>query len=253
MFRVDAQPLLRPLLRNWAKGQRLAFLEGFISDYKEGVLTKKSSSVLDVIINQWFNRFHWSTPLSADDTATPTVFLLDSHGHEILGSADSILKGRVIERARTVCELSILSEMRHAKVYSLKSLYHWYEYRCKRTTLLLPRPSKGKKDHVSLLVEKFLGRSTSSSRRSAGWEVWGKEHFPSMKADFEAEFAASGRHKSARASARNDFKLARWKELDDDTQERWNETAKTNHATTQKATQDRMQNSGRLDPAEAQA
>ena len=132
------------------------------------------------------------------------------------------------------------------KVISFQSLYHWYEYRCKRTTLLLPRPSKGKKDHVSLLVDKFLGRS-------AGWEVWGKEHFPSMKADFEADFAASGKHKSARASARNDFKLARWKELDEETQEHWNETAKTKHATTKKETQDRMQNSGLLDPAEAQA
>ena len=102
IFRVDAQPLLHPLLRNWAKGQCLAFLEGHISDYKESLLNKKSSSVLDAIINQWFIQFHWSIPLSADDTATATVFILDSQGHEILGSADSILKGRVIERARTV-------------------------------------------------------------------------------------------------------------------------------------------------------
>jgi len=120
-------------------------------------------------------------------------------------------------------------------------------------TSLLPRPSKGKKDHVSLLVEKFLGRSTSLSRRSVGWEVWGKEHFPSLKADFEAEFTASGRPKSACASACNDFKLARWKELDEEMQEIWNETAKTKHATTKKATQDRVQNIGQLDPAEAQA
>ena len=107
IFRVAAQPLLRPLLRNWAKGERLAFLEGFISDYKEGLLTKKSASVLDAIINQWFTRFHWSIPLSADDQATATVFDLDGQGHEILGSADSILKGRVIERARTVCPIII--------------------------------------------------------------------------------------------------------------------------------------------------
>ncbi|EDQ99043.1 uncharacterized protein LACBIDRAFT_317737 [Laccaria bicolor S238N-H82] len=73
-----------------------------------------------------------------------------------------------------------------------------------------------------------------------------------MKADFEAEFAASGRDKSARASARNDFKLARWRELDDDTQEHWIAIAKTNHATNQKATQDRIQHSGQLDPADAQ-
>ena len=111
IFRVAAQPLLRPLLCNWAKGERLAFLEGFISDYKEGLLTKKSASVLDAIINQWFTRFHWSIPLSADDQVTATVFDLDGQGHEILGSADSILKGRVIERAHTVCDLQLLFKL----------------------------------------------------------------------------------------------------------------------------------------------
>ena len=111
IFRVAAQPLLRPLLRNWAKGERLAFLEGFISDYKEGLLTKKSASVLDAIINQWFTRFHWSIPLSADDQATATVFDLDGQGHEILGSADLILKGHVIERVRTVCDLQLLFKL----------------------------------------------------------------------------------------------------------------------------------------------
>ena len=144
--------------------------------------------------------------------------------------------------------------MSHVEVHPFKSLYHWYEYRCKRTTSLLPRSSKGKKkDHIALLVEKFLGRSPFASRRSVGWEAWGKEHFPSMKADFEAEFAASGRPKMACASARNDFKLARWKELDEETQEHWNETAKAKHAITKKETLDWMQHTGRLDPAEAQA
>ena len=101
-FSVLAPPLLQPLLRNWAKGQRLAFLENFISDYKEALLTKKCSSVLDSIINQWFARFHWTIPLSAVDTATATVLPVDAQGHEVLTSADSILKGRVIERAHNV-------------------------------------------------------------------------------------------------------------------------------------------------------
>ena len=101
-FSVFAPPLLKPLLRNWAKGERLAFLESFISDYKESLLAKKSSSVLDSIINQWFARFHWTIPLSAVDTATATVLPVDAQGHEVLTSTDSILKGRVIERVRTI-------------------------------------------------------------------------------------------------------------------------------------------------------
>lgn len=96
-------------MRNWAKGARLAFLEGYIADYKEALVTKKkASSVLDAIVNQWFTQFHWTIPLSADDSATATVLPVDAQGHEILSPADAILKGRVIERARTVCIITFL-------------------------------------------------------------------------------------------------------------------------------------------------
>lgn len=112
---------------------------------------------------------------------------------------------------------------------------------------------KGKKDPISLLIQKVLGRATSATRRSAGWEAWGKENFASMKEEFEAEFGASGRPKSARAAARNDFKLARWKELDEETQTHWNELAKTKYDEAKKVAQERADNSGLLSPAEAQA
>lgn len=237
-------------MRNWAKGERLAFLEGFIADYKEALLTKKkASSVLDAIVNQWFTRFHWTIPLSSGDSAAATVLPVDAQGHEILSPADAILKGRVIERARTVRIISFF-QICLSNIFILKSLYHWYEYRCKRTA---PRMGKGKKDPISLLIQKLLGCTTSPTRRSAGWETWGKENFASLKAEFEADFAASGRPKSARAAARNDFKLARWKELDEETQNHWNEVAKTKYEEAKKVAQERADNSGLLNPEEAQA
>ncbi|EDQ99299.1 uncharacterized protein LACBIDRAFT_316698 [Laccaria bicolor S238N-H82] len=207
---VNKKPLLKNLLRNWAKGQRLAFLEGFIADYKEALHTKKkASSVLDAIVNQWFTHFHWTIPLSSGNSATATVLPMDAQGHEILSPTDAILKGRVIECAHT-------------------SLYHWYEYRCKRT---VPQMGKGKKDPISLLLQKLLRCSTSPTRRSAGWETWGKENFASLKAEFEADFA----------------------ELDEDTQNHWNEVAKTKYEEVKKVAQERTDNSGLLSPAEAQA
>ena len=243
--------MLKKLLRNWAKGVRLAFLEGFIADYKEALVSKtKASSVLDAIVNQWFTRFHWTIPLSSEDSATGTVVPVDALGHEVLSPADSILKGRVIERARTVCIITFF-QTRLSDTFNFKSLYHWYEYRCKRTTA--PRLGKGKKDPISLLIEKVLGRTTSPTRRSAGWEAWGKENFSSFKEEFEADFAASGKPKSARAAARNDFKLARWKELDDETQAHWNDVAKTKYEEAKKDAQERANSSGLLSPAEAQA
>ena len=43
------------------------------------------------------------------------------------------------------------------------------------------------------------------------------------------------------------------RKVQEEMQERWNETAKVKHATTKKETLDWMQHTGRLDPAEAQA
>ena len=112
---------------------------------------------------------------------------------------------------------------------------------------------KGKKDPISLLIEKVLGHTTLPTRRSTGWEAWGKENFSSFKEQFEADFAASGKPKSAHAAAWNNFKLARWKELNDETQAHWNDVAKTKYEEAKKDTQERANSSGLLSPAEAQA
>lgn len=101
-------------------------------------------------------------------------------------------------------------------------------------------------------MNQLLGWNGSSSRRTAGWEVWGKEHFPSFKDQFEAEFAASGRRKAERAAARNDFKLVRWKELDEETQRLWDEKAKSVHSAKKTAANKNSAASGLLAPAEAQ-
>ena len=103
-----------------------------------------------------------------------------------------------------------------------------------------------------MLVKQLLGQNTSASRRTASWEVWGKEHFPSFKDEFEAEFATSGRPKSERAAARNDFKLSRWKELNEETQRQWDEKAKDLHSAKKTALQDRLVTSGLMAPADAQ-
>ena len=101
-------------------------------------------------------------------------------------------------------------------------------------------------------MKQLLGWNGSSSRHTAGWEVWGKEHFPSFKDQFEAEFTASGRPKSERAAARNDFKLVRWKELDEETQRQLDEKAKSMHSAKKTAMKDSSATSGLLAPADAQ-
>jgi len=118
---------------------------------------------------------------------------------------------------------------------------------------MAPQLGKGKKDPISLLIEKVLGHTTSPTRRSTGWEAWGKENFTSFKEEFEADFAASGKPKSMHAAARNDFKLAQWKELDDKTQAHWNDIVKTKYEEVKKDAQEHANSSGLLSPAEAQA
>lgn len=101
-------------------------------------------------------------------------------------------------------------------------------------------------------MKQLLGQNSSLSRHTAGWEVWGKEHFPSFKDQFKAEFAASGQLKSERTAAWNDFKLVRWKELDEETQHQWDKKVKSVHSAKKTAMKDSSATSGLLAPADAQ-
>ncbi|KIJ90848.1 hypothetical protein K443DRAFT_14905, partial [Laccaria amethystina LaAM-08-1] len=224
--------LLRVLKRNWAKGARLTFLENYIDDYKTALLTKKAPAVLDGIVNAWFARFHWTIPLSAETDLPPTTLPVGPDGHEILSKENRKLKAEVVERTRT-------------------SLYGWFEYRSKKI-VKLPRSGKGGKDPMSVLILRLLGQDTTPPKRSAPWEAWAKVHFPEMKATFNVAFKQSGKPKNLLASARNEFKMAAFKQLDEAERQRWEEIVQQEHLDHKKRLEDLEGEGGLMDPAAAQ-
>jgi hypothetical protein len=100
----DSGPLLRTLKKGWAKGARLAFLEGHIQGYKEAGLHSKRRriSYTDQVVNEWFTRFQWTLPIESDDPSpsTPSTTIAE----DIL-PADAKLKGAVISHVGKVCVL----------------------------------------------------------------------------------------------------------------------------------------------------
>ncbi|EDR08563.1 uncharacterized protein LACBIDRAFT_327105 [Laccaria bicolor S238N-H82] len=228
---VDREPLLRVLKRNWAKGARLTFLESYIDNYKNGLLTKKAPAVLDSIVNAWFARFHWTIPLSAETDLPATTLPVGPDGHEILTKEHRKLKAEVVERTRT-------------------SLYGWFEYRCKKI-VKLPHSVKGGKDPMSILISRLLGQDATPPKRNAPWEAWAKVHFPEMKATFNVEFKQSGKPRNLLASARNEFKMAAFKRLDEAERQRWEDIAQQEHLDHKKRLED-LEGEGLMDPEAAQ-
>ena len=103
--RVDAQPLLQPLTRNWANGACLEFLNGYLEDYKAALThpnREACSDLIDKIVNAWFAKFHWTLTVKEDPDVIERRVPVGEGGFEHLSAEDSATKGKVIERMRTV-------------------------------------------------------------------------------------------------------------------------------------------------------
>ena len=106
---------------------------------------------------------------------------------------------------------------------------------------------------MSILVSRLLGHDTTPPKRSAPWEAWAKVHFPEMKATFNAEFRQSGKPKNLLASARNEFKMAAFKRLDDAERQRWEGIVQQEHLDHKKRLENLEGEGGLMDPEDAQA
>ena len=107
---VDVQPHgidhLAPLVtlkKNWAKGERQAFLASHLDTYKDACLVSRVSSTqaLDKIVNAYFVKFHWSLPHTSLPGVPPPV-RFDGDGFEILSAEEAAHKGKVIGAMKKV-------------------------------------------------------------------------------------------------------------------------------------------------------
>lgn len=106
---------------------------------------------------------------------------------------------------------------------------------------------------MSILISRLLGQDTTPPKRSAPWEAWAKVHFPEMKSTFNAEFKQSGKPRNLLASARNEFKMAAFKRLDEAERQHWEEVVQQDHLDHKKRLENLETEGGLMDPAAAQA
>ncbi|KIJ89724.1 hypothetical protein K443DRAFT_44993, partial [Laccaria amethystina LaAM-08-1] len=137
---VDVQPHgidhLAPLVtlkKNWAKGERQAFLTSHLDTYKDACLVSRVSSTqaLDKIVNAYFVKFHWSLPHTSLPGVPPPV-RFDGDGFEMLSAEEAAHKGQVIGAMK-------------------KTIYKWYNHRAKAAPAL-PRSNEDEKEKWSEVV-----------------------------------------------------------------------------------------------------
>ena len=58
-------------------------------------------------------------------------------------------------------------------------------------------------------------------KHAAGWQLWGKDNFNTLKSEFNEEFKASEKCEGLRATACNKFKKAHFAKLSQEDQEEW--------------------------------
>ncbi|EDR08975.1 uncharacterized protein LACBIDRAFT_326622 [Laccaria bicolor S238N-H82] len=130
---IDHLAPLLTLQKNWAKGERQAFLASHLDTYRDACLVSHASSTqaLDKIINAYFVKFHWSLPHTSLPGELPTV-RFDGDGFEILSAEEATHKGKVIGAMK-------------------KTIYKWYNHRNK-VALTLPRSNDDEKEKWSEVV-----------------------------------------------------------------------------------------------------
>ncbi|EDR14486.1 uncharacterized protein LACBIDRAFT_305115 [Laccaria bicolor S238N-H82] len=232
---VDAQPLLKPLTRNWAKGARLEFLNGYIDNYNAALTHPNCEACSDLInktVNAWFAKFHWTLTVKEDPDVIQPRVPLGEGGFERLPDEDSATKGKVIERMRT-------------------SLTNWFDRCTKRASKKCPKSAAA--NPAAILLDRLLGTDSGPSKLTTGWAVWGKANFPSMKAAFDESFQAGGKPEAQCASECNKFKKLEFEKLSEEEQELWNDKAKKDHQEVKDAYQNLRDNLPELlPPKEAQ-
>jgi hypothetical protein len=134
-----------------------------------------------------------------------------------------------------------------------QTLYHWYDYRSKKVKKL-QISKKADDDPISLLLKRLLGTNDGPGKRSAGWQLWGKDHFDSLKSEFNEEFKSSGKREVLRAQACNEFKKARFAMLSEEEQGEWNSKASNAHEAAKRRVKDREMEleTGVMSPEDAQ-
>ena len=133
-----------------------------------------------------------------------------------------------------------------------QTLYHWYDYHSKKVKKL-QISKKVDNDPISLLLKRLLGNNNRPGKRAAGWQLWGKDHFNSLKSQFNNEFKASGKCDALRAQACNKFKKARFTMLSEEEQGEWNSKASNAHKAAKRRVKDREEfETGVMSPEDAQ-
>ncbi|KAF8834460.1 hypothetical protein BDN67DRAFT_1016482 [Paxillus ammoniavirescens] len=219
------------LKRNWAKGPRLEFLTGHITEYATAAVegTSQSSEYLDTVINKYFQCFHWKLKVSEDPE--PSV-VMENGPVEKLTSIEAEQKGRKVVT------------MPYAHGWSITS----------RPTERLVRRANPENDPWAWLLGQLSGVAKKRPKVLQPHQRWSKDHFKNdMKDNFEAQWSAADRPNKERATFRDQYTRDQFLALDTDTQAHYARLAKEEGKNVVDAWTTDLSSTLSMDPADRQA
>jgi hypothetical protein len=99
-----------------------------------------------------------------------------------------------------------------------QSIYLWLDYHAKKSDKTLIR-GNDPNDPFTVLLGNLSGLTKKPGKLLVGWQYWSKAHFEEHKADFDAQFKASGVNEKQRATERQTYTHNLFNALPEDVRE----------------------------------
>ena len=112
------------LKRNWAKGQRLEFLQSHLVPYQSALRQSRArgAEYADTVVNKYFESFHWRLPIDEDPPTTSPVNPDSAPMQEDLTEEEQREKGEVISKMRKVIRILFIFYFSFIKRVAVHSL-----------------------------------------------------------------------------------------------------------------------------------
>ncbi|KAK0500829.1 hypothetical protein EDD18DRAFT_1101819 [Armillaria luteobubalina] len=189
------------LIKGWAKGKRLIYLELSVATYNEKrvIGSKKTNEyAMTTIVNEYFKQFFWALPLNQDPESDDPAFMDDAE----LSEEQLTVKVAVIKQMST-------------------AIPKWLEYCAGKT--FTPHALSMKQlmhDLIASFLSRLSGIDGPCLHLPTAKQLFGKDN-NEINRRFEALWSTRGGQIKDRAAARASFVVEEFKKLSEETKKTW--------------------------------
>lgn len=247
-----ARLILKPLQKNWAKGQRLTFLDGHLDLYRSAAQQNRTrgAEYADQVVNGYFKLFPWDLPLNVDPLppqllpAVGPMVVVPPLTHAEERHRKAVIKQMTKVRLFSSCLMNML-------LMRLQSIPAWLAYRVKKVDGASSSVAAASNAPMKDLLNKLTGVRPSPPKLSCDWQMWAKDKWDDdFRKEFQKWFDCSIYPDRMKTAARQEFVEQSFRKLPKEEQASW--TAAAAAAAAQAALAKKKRKEAGLNPESAQ-